>query len=104
MASGRDLSDLTKQEFLRVWCSIAYLFPGLHPDGFNEPESEWPRGLKRFAVEAWRRADVGELTDEQLYPCDATWSGIFDRMLVHLPEETERRLELASMCGHASDA
>jgi hypothetical protein len=34
-----------------------------------------------------------------LYACDAQWSGPFDRMLVHLPEETERRVELAAAYG-----
>jgi hypothetical protein len=26
--------------------------------------------LKRFAAEAWRRANAGELADEELYPSD----------------------------------
>ncbi|MBI4626238.1 MAG: hypothetical protein HY736_23835 [Verrucomicrobia bacterium] len=55
--------------------------------------------LKRFAAEAWRRADAGELADEELYACDAQWSGLYDRMLVHHPEETQRRCEIASACG-----
>jgi len=55
--------------------------------------------LKRFAAEVWRPTDSGELADEELYACDAQWSGILDRMLVHLPEETERRVELAAAYG-----
>jgi len=55
--------------------------------------------LRRFAAEAWRRADADELADGDLYACDAQWSGLFDRMLVHLPEETERRVELAAAYG-----
>ncbi|MCW5553340.1 MAG: hypothetical protein KIS67_14415 [Verrucomicrobiae bacterium] len=51
--------------------------------------------LKRFAAEAWRRADAGELADEELYCSDAQWSGLYDRMHTHEPEETERRLALA---------
>jgi len=31
-----------------------------------------------------------------MYPCDAQWAGLYDRMTVHTPEETERRLELAT--------
>ena len=34
----------------------------------------WPRVLRRFAAEAWRRADAGELMDNELYcyqPCKA---------------------------------
>jgi hypothetical protein len=93
------LSALPKSDFLRIWCAVAYLFPGLHPDGYEDIESGWPRVLKPFAAEAWRRADAGELSEEELYPSDAQWSGLFDRMLVHLPEETERRVELAAAYG-----
>lgn len=32
--------------------------------------SGWPRVLNRFAAEAWRRADAGDLTGDELYPCD----------------------------------
>jgi len=43
------------------------LFPGLHPDGFEEADSGWPRVLRRVAAEAWRRAEAGELSDDELY-------------------------------------
>jgi hypothetical protein len=52
--------------------------------------------LRRFAAEAWRRADAGELADEELYACDAQWSGLYDRMSPHTAEEIERRLALAA--------
>jgi hypothetical protein len=61
--------------------------------------SGWPRVLKRFAAEAWRRADAGELADEELYPGDAQWSGLYDRMFLHLPDEIERRFALAADYG-----
>jgi hypothetical protein len=98
-ALQNDITTLRAREFVRAWCGIAYLFPGLHPDGYDHADSGWPRVFKRFAAEAWRRADAGELADEELYPCDAQWSGLFDRMLVHLSEETERRVELAAAYG-----
>ena len=65
------LERLPKPTFVRAWCSIAYLYPGLHPDGFDDADSGWPRAVKQFATEAWRRAEAGELADEELYPCDA---------------------------------
>jgi len=74
-------------------------FPGLHPDGYDDPESGWPRVLKRFAAEAWRRADAGELNDEELYPCDAQWSGIFDRMNRRDADEVARRQQIAADYG-----
>jgi hypothetical protein len=104
LALGRPLNALSHEDFLRAWCSVAYLFPGLHPDGFDDAESGWPRALKRFAAEAWRRADVGELADEELYPCDAQWSGLYDRMFPHTLDETERRLALAADYGEPLSA
>jgi len=77
-----------------AWCAVAQLFPGLHPDGFEDADSGWPRVLFRFAAEAWRRADAGELQDAELYACDAQWCGLYDRMDRHTPEETERRERL----------
>jgi hypothetical protein len=88
-------ASLSKADFVRAWSAVAYLYPGLHPDGFDHPESGWPRVLKRLAEEAWRRADAGDLTDEELYPSDAQWAGLYDRMTSHTPEESARRLELA---------
>ena len=86
---------LSKNNFVRAWSAVFYLFPGLHPDAFDDPDSGWPRMLKRFAAEAWRRADAGELDDDELYPSDAQWAGLYDRMTSHTPEETARRRELA---------
>lgn len=93
------LEQLSKPDFLRVWCAVAYAFPGLHPDGYEDAGSGWPRVLKRFAAEAWRRADAGELADDELYACDAQWAGLYDRMLTHEPEETERRFRIAAESG-----
>ena len=67
MALGGPLAQLPKEDFLRVWCSIVYLFPGLQPDEFVESDGGGPRTLKRFAAEALRRFDAGELTDNELY-------------------------------------
>lgn len=90
---------LPRPDFVRAWSSIAYLFPGLHPDGFDNPDSGWPRALRPIAAEAWRRAEFDELTDEELYPSDAQWAGLYDQMLTHHPDETDRRLELAAHYG-----
>jgi hypothetical protein len=96
LALARPLEQLPKANFVGAWSSIAYLFPGLHPDGFEDAESGWSRVLRRFAAEAWRRAEAGTLDDDELYPSDAQWSGLYDRMRSHTPDETERRRELAA--------
>lgn len=59
--------------------------------------------LKRFAVEAWRRADLGELADEELYPAGAQWSGLNDRMHTHKEDETARRIQIAADYGELVD-
>ena len=98
-ALAKKTDDVFTKANLRAWCSVAYLFPGLHPDGFEAADSGWPRVLKRFAAEAWRRAEAGELSDQELYCSDAAWSGLYDRMHMHEPDEMERRLALAADYG-----
>ena len=103
-ALAQPLENLSKTDFVRAWASIAYLFPGLHPDGFEDAESGWPRVLRRFAAEAWLRAEAGELADAELYPSDAQWSGLYDQIKNPMPEESQRRRELAGLslqCAHA---
>lgn len=95
---------MSREQFVRSWSAVAYLFPGLHPDGYDDSESGWPRALKRFAGEAWRRAEAGELTDDELYCSDAQWCGLYDRMHTHEPDETERRIALATEHGEPSNA
>jgi hypothetical protein len=56
--------------------------------------------LKKFAAEAWKRFEAEELHDEELYPSDAAWCGIFDRMArAPTAEETERRALTAALYG-----
>ena len=92
------------ETFLRAWSSVAYLFPGLHPDGFEDADSGWPRGLQRFAAEAWRRVEAGAITEAELYPSDAQWCVLYDRMHTHAPDEMERRLALAADYGESLNA
>jgi len=80
------------------------LFPGLHSDDIAEPNNGLPRGLTRFIAEAWRRFDSDELTEHELYPSDAQWAGLYDRMSTHSAEETERRLSLAADFGERAHA
>jgi hypothetical protein len=98
---AKPLNELPRVKFLRVWNCIAYLFPSLHPDEFDIADSGWPRRLQRFAAEAWRRVEAGELTEEELYPCDAQWCGLYDRMHTHEPDEILRRLALAADYGES---
>ena len=78
---------------------MASAFPGLHPDGYEDEGSGWPRALRRFAAEAWRRAGAGELFDEELYPGDAQWAGLYGRMIEREEDEIERRFQIAADHG-----
>ena len=63
--------QLARRPFLRAWCSIAWLYPGLHPDGYQCRDSGWPKELRPLAREAFRRRQAGRLTDMELYPYPA---------------------------------
>jgi hypothetical protein len=65
-----NVTSLTHPDFIQVWAAIVYLFPSLHPDTHGLPDTNWPRALHRFADEAWRRYEAGELSDAELYPSD----------------------------------
>jgi hypothetical protein len=56
-----------------------------------------------MVAEAWRRADTGELDDNELYPSDAQWCGLYDRMTSHTDEETARRKNLAAASSGRAD-
>ena len=58
---------LTKKEFVRGWCSLSFLYPGLHPDDFASRGSGWPKHFRPLAAEAWRRFKALQLTDNELY-------------------------------------
>ena len=69
-ALASDLEKLSKQDFMKAYCSLAYLYPGFHPDCIDDWDG--PKEILKLAREAWRRAEAGELTDNELYPYQAT--------------------------------
>jgi hypothetical protein len=82
LALGGVMEQLSREDFLRAWCSVIYLFPGLHPDEFLESDRGGPRTLKRFAAEARRRFEAGELADDELY--------CYETALTRLERECEK--------------
>jgi len=58
------MSDYTKDEFMFIWCAVVYLNPERHPDDCDE----WPEDTQKIAIEAFRRRNIGELSDDELYP------------------------------------
>jgi hypothetical protein len=72
----KDIKSLDKDAFLGIWKAIAFLFSGLHPDGFEDDDSGWPEELKPFAEEAWRRYEENEISGEDIYPAEEARKGI----------------------------
>jgi DNA (cytosine-5)-methyltransferase 1 len=98
----RALRALPKEEFLRGWHALLFLFPGLHPDnaldhgddieeiptdqlglpGFEQllarrhARSGWPVALELIGREAWRRYEHGELADDEFYCVAAQRAGL----------------------------
>ena len=63
----KNLKKLDKRDFLKAWRALAFLNNALHPDDYNSPDGGWPEELKPLAREAFRRAKIGELSDDELY-------------------------------------
>jgi len=61
---------MPKRTLLRAYCSLAYVYPGFHPDGIKDWKG--PKDVMRIAREAWRRAGAEQITDNELYPYQAT--------------------------------
>ncbi len=62
--------ELPKADFMKAYCSLAFLYPGFHPDEIANWQG--PGEATAMGEEAWRRAEAGELTDNELYPYQAT--------------------------------
>jgi hypothetical protein len=41
---------LSKPDLVRAWSAVAYLFPGLHPDGFDDPKNSIANHLDAVAA------------------------------------------------------
>ena len=92
----RQLSMLSKEEFLDAWWAVGYLHPNLHPDAAMENGKEVSRGTRRgvsfvvepvyvrsgwpvelipVAREARRRFDAGLLSEDEYYCSAAVMAG-----------------------------
>lgn len=92
----RQLSILSKEEFLDAWWAVGYLHPNLHPDAAMENGKEVSRGTRRgvsfvvepvyvrsgwpvelipVAHEARRRFDAGLLSEDEYYCSAAVMAG-----------------------------
>jgi len=102
VALDSELDSMPHHVFVKAWCAVAYLYPGLHPDDgcdhgteiafdHETPErfaqidarlinpyytqSGWPVAVAPMAQEAWRRHNAGQLNEEVLYASEAQLAG-----------------------------
>jgi len=112
---------VSANDFKRGWYSVAFLYPGLHPDSALEhgdelsshmgdfPEiqkveprllapyyaqSGWPVILAPVAKEAWRRYEAGELKDDEFYCSEAVIAGMCFRSPDLMEEVREERMKV----------
>ncbi len=86
--------SLNRDEFLKAWFAVAYVYPGFHPDNLDSPDCSLPKQFLPLSKDAWRRNEAGELTDEMIYPSDAAWAGICDRFESFTAVEATRRRKI----------
>jgi DNA (cytosine-5)-methyltransferase 1 len=98
-ADKRQLFRVSREQFLRGWCSVGFLYPDLHPDSALEKgnavsrkspaersrlfriaprlaapfhlHSGWPVAVVPVVREAWRRLKAGQLEERELYCSEA---------------------------------
>ncbi len=63
------LQGIKDQSLIKGYHQIFEQHPGLHPDGFDDPESGWTDELKPICAEMWRRVelDTSEVNEEHMY-------------------------------------
>lgn len=101
------VQQLQPDAFKQAWAAVFYLYGGLHPDDATDhgdqlitahdgPEehralderlvvpryvqSGWPVVLAPLADEAWRRHELAQLTDDELYCSKAQQAGFMERL------------------------
>jgi DNA (cytosine-5)-methyltransferase 1 len=121
-AATKPWREISREEFVRGWYSVSFLYPGLHPDAAvdhgdetaNDAEdfpeisriesrligpyyvqSGWPVLLEPVAKDAWRRYEAGELKDDEFYCNEALVAGMCWRS-PRLADEVRRERAAAS--------
>jgi len=104
VADKKQLFRMAREEFLRGWCSIGFLYPDLHPDSALEDgtrtsgtsvhargelgriaprlaaphyvHSGWPVAVVPVVREAWRRYQAKQFTEQEFYCSEAVLASI----------------------------
>ena len=69
MKNAGNLEEIKDQSLIKGYHQIFEQYPGLHPDGFDDPESGWPNELRPICAEMWRRTELpeSEVNEEHMY-------------------------------------
>lgn len=67
--NGSQLEQVKDLSLIKGYHQIFEIHPGLHPDGFDDPDSGWPDELRPVCAEMWRRVDLKDSTicEEHMY-------------------------------------
>lgn len=97
---GSVVSKVPEAAFLGAWWALFWLDPSRSPEYYDEWESQ---DEARLALEAYRRHRHGEISDEQMFPCEACHARIlFDKeagKLMHGVHAYDRRVVIRSDDG-----
>ena len=67
-----DLASADTATFLDGWFAMQFMGIAKHPDEVDE----WADDMKPYALDAWRRHEVGEINEDQLYCSDSQHQGL----------------------------
>ncbi len=106
-ADRKTMRAMSAEAFLKCWHALLWLFPDLHPENalehgdekHDEPasgeavdrfgrrytRSGWPVMLEAFGIEAWRRFEADEFSDEAFYCVAAQRAGLEARARLAQP-------------------
>jgi DNA (cytosine-5)-methyltransferase 1 len=120
---AKSLRKISPPEFKRTWYAVAFIYPGLHPDGALEhghaiipkakdhplaecgdsrliapyyAQSGWPVALAALAKEAWRRYQEKNLSEDEFYCSEAQIAGMCHRNPNLASEVARERERLAA--------
>ena len=65
---AQPIDQISRDNFILGWVAMAYIAPGLNPDEAADEDGGWPITWKPIAAEAFRRHQLNQLTDQELYP------------------------------------
>lgn len=69
MKNAGNLEEIKDKSLIKGYHQIFEQYPGLHPDGFDDPDSGWTEELRLICAEMWRRTELpeSEVNEDHMY-------------------------------------